>query len=71
MIRLNLKYLLQKENKTRYWLMKQLNSNYTTVNKLVENETTKITFDMIERLLKVFDCKIEDLLINDEENKDE
>lgn len=69
-IKLNLKYLLGRENKTKYWLVKQLNSNYVTVNKLMNNETTKISFDMMERLIKVFGCDMNTLFVVEDEDKE-
>ena len=61
MVQLNLEHLLEKNNKSKYWLVTQLDSSYTAVNKMLRHESTAITFDMLERLHKVFDCKIEDL----------
>ena len=66
MVYLNLKYLLEKHNKTRYWLVKKINSNYDTVNKLVNNESTKISFDMINRLSDAFECDMNTLFVKDD-----
>jgi len=68
MIYLNLEYLLKKNNKSKYWLVKQLNSDYTTVNKLINNQTTKITFDMMNRLRKIFDCDMNMLFIVEDDD---
>ena len=66
MVYLNLKYLLEKNNRSKYWLVKTINSNYDTVNKLVKNETTKISFDVINRLSDEFDCDMNTLFIKDD-----
>ena len=55
-VELNLKELLEKNNKTKYWLVKKLETDYRFANKLLENETKSITFQMIGRLCEIFDC---------------
>lgn len=65
MVHLNLEYLLRKNGKSKYWLVTQLNSNYTVINKMLNHETTSISFDTIERLLEIFECSIDELFIKD------
>ncbi len=61
MVHLNLKYLLEKNGKSKYWLVNQLESNYTAVNKMINQESRAIRFETIEQLLELFDCTIEEL----------
>jgi len=56
MICLNLKQLLEQNKKSKYWLVNQLESNYTVVNAMINNETTGIRFETISKLCNVFDC---------------
>ena len=63
LVELNLKYLLKKNNKSKYWLVKRLNSNYTVINKMIKNETTSINFETIDKLLEIFNCTIDELFI--------
>lgn len=65
MIKLNVKELLRKNKKTKYWLFNQLNNvgniSYTNFNNLVENKTQSIKYSNIEKLCKIFNCKPNDL----------
>lgn len=63
MIYLNLKYLLKENGKTKYWLVKQLESNYTVINNMLEDRTTGIKFETIHKLCKIFTCTPNDLFI--------
>lgn len=63
MIYLNLKHLLKENGKTKYWLVKQLESNYTVINNMLEARTTGIKFDTIHKLCKIFNCTPNDLFI--------
>ena len=65
MVHLNLKYLLNKNNKSVYWLVKQLNSNYTVVNRMLHNEAVSIRYDTIAKLLEIFNCDFNELFLSD------
>ena len=67
MVYLNIENLLKKHNKSKYWLVKALNSNYTVINSMIENRTIGIRFDTIDTLLKLFDCEIDELFIVENE----
>lgn len=61
MIRLNVQNLLDSKNKTRYWLVKQMDSNYETVNRLCDNQSTALQLETIEKLCDAFECTPNDL----------
>ena len=61
-IELNIKQLMDKDNRTKYWLVKKLETDYRFVTKLIENETKSITFQMIGKLCDIFDCTPNDLI---------
>lgn len=63
MVYLNLREILEKSGKSKYWLVRQLDTNYTSLNKMLDNKTKSIDFATIDKLLKLFDCKIDELLI--------
>ena len=56
MIYLNLKYLLKHNKKSKYWLVKQLDSNYTVINNMLNNKTIGIRFETIAKLCHIFNC---------------
>lgn len=68
MVHLNLKELLKRNGKSKYWLVKHLETNYTSLNKMLDNETTSISFATIDKLLKLFDCTIDELFVVEDEN---
>ena len=63
LIKLNIQYLLDDKNKTRYWLVKNMDSNYETINRLCDNNAVAIQLETIEKLCRVLDCTPNDLFI--------
>ena len=61
MVKLNIKKLLEKNEKTKYWLVKHLETDYRFATKLLENETKSISFQMIDKLCALFECTPNDL----------
>ena len=61
MIYCKIKNLLKKNNKTKYWLVNELETDYKSLNKLLDNSTTSIHFDTLEKLCKAFHCTLDDL----------
>lgn len=63
MINLNIQNILDKKGKTRYWLVKNLESNYETVNRLCDNASAAIYLETIEKLCDVLECDPNDLFL--------
>lgn len=61
MIYCKLDKLLKKNGKTKYWLVNQLESDYQTVNNLMNNKTSSIRFSTLEKLCKIFNCTLDDI----------
>lgn len=61
MIHLRILDILAEQKRTKYWLYKQMNMSYQNFNKLVNNETSSIRFDNLEKLSKSLNCSISDL----------
>jgi putative transcriptional regulator len=61
MISMNVQQMLDKKKKTRYWLVKALESNYETVNRLCDSNSSAIYLETIEKLCKIFNCTPSDL----------
>ena len=70
MIRLRIKELLEENKRTKNWLYKQMNLSYQNLSKMMNNETTSIKFENIERLCDLLECKPNDLF-EITEDKDE
>ncbi|MGI6174714.1 MAG: helix-turn-helix domain-containing protein [Christensenellales bacterium] len=62
MINIKLKQLLQQKGKTRYWLSKQTNLDYNTINRIMNNEVISLHLLTIEKICLTLDCSISDLL---------
>ena len=69
LIRLNIQSLLDEQKKTRYWLVKSMDSNYETINRLCDNNAVALQLETIEKLCNAFDCKPNDLFTIEAEEK--
>lgn len=61
MIKMNIQALLNERQKTRYWLVKEMQTTYKTVNKLCDNTLTGLQLETIEKLCRILDCTPDDL----------
>ena len=68
MIKTNIQAILNKKNKTRYWLVKEMQTTYKTVNKLCDNTLTGIQLETIEKLCHILECTPSDLFTIEEQN---
>ena len=63
MIQVNVKELLKKQKKTKYWFVKQMEGGYQSLTRMMENQTTGIRFDTLEKMCNIFNCEIRDIII--------
>lgn len=63
MIKTNVQKLLNERGKTRYWLVKEMQTTYKTVNKICDNTLTGIQLETIEKLCNLLDCTPGDLFV--------
>ncbi len=63
MVKLNVLELLEKKEKTKYWLYKQLGMSYQNFNKMVNNETNSVRYEVIEALCQILECSPNDLFV--------
>ncbi|MBQ7562360.1 MAG: helix-turn-helix transcriptional regulator [Lachnospiraceae bacterium] len=71
MLRLRIKELLEEQGHTKYWLYKQMGLSYQNLNKVIENQTTQIRFDTIERLVEILGCDIGELFEYEKDDEQE
>lgn len=62
MVYLSIKEMLKKRNKTKYWLVKQMESDYTTIGDMIDNKTISIRFETIDKLCRLLECEPEDII---------
>lgn len=63
MIQLQIKELLKKQKKTKYWFVKKMEGGYQSLTRLMNNETSSIKFDTLEKMCDIFECEISDILV--------
>lgn len=61
MIKLRVLQILEEQQHTKYWLFKQMDLSYQNFNRMVQNETSSIRFDNLEKLSRILNCPIGDL----------
>lgn len=67
MINMNVQKLLDEKKKSRYWLVKQMQTTYKTVNKICDNTLSGLQLETIEKLCNILDCTPNELFtITDE-----
>lgn len=62
MIYIAIKDLLKAKNKSKYWFIMQMQGDYKAITKLLENETTSIRFETLEKACRIINCKPEDII---------
>lgn len=67
-IRLNVNTLLNERDMTPYMLYKCFNlvMSYPQFQKIINNQTRAIKYDYLDTMMRVFNCNIEDLFIEEE-----
>lgn len=63
MVKLNAMALLEERGKTKYWLYKQLGMSYQNFNKMINNETKSIQYEMICTMCEIFECTPNELFV--------
>lgn len=61
MVRLRILEILEEQNHTKYWLYKQMDMSYQNFNKIVNNETTSIRFENLDKLSRLLGVPVGDL----------
>lgn len=58
---MNVQKLLDEKGRTRYWLVKEMQTTYKTVNKICDNTLTGLQLETIEKLCEILECQPNDL----------
>lgn len=61
MVKLRILEILESQNHTKYWLFKQLDLSYQNFNRMVNNETSSIRFENLDKLSTILNCPIGNL----------
>ncbi|MGL4789838.1 MAG: helix-turn-helix domain-containing protein [Anaerotignaceae bacterium] len=63
MMKLDVLTLLKRNNKTKYWLYKRLGMSYQNFNKMVNNQTSSIRYEVLEEICNLLNCTPNDLFV--------
>lgn len=66
MFKLKVKEVLEKQNKTAYWLSKQTGISPNNIGKICNGETLNIRFDTLEKICKALNCTPNDIIESDD-----
>lgn len=69
MVRLRIQEILAEQQHTKYWLYKQMDLSYQNFNKIVNNETSSIRFENLDKLSKLLNVPVGDLFEQTFENR--
>ena len=68
MIRLRVLDILSEQERSKYWLYKRMEMSYQNFNRMVNNETSSIHFDNLEKLSFYLNCTIDELFERTDEH---
>lgn len=62
MIKVKLQEILDKEERSLNWVSLKTGISYSTLHKFCNNKTTSVSFEVLYKLCKLFNCSISDIL---------
>lgn len=71
MVKLRILEILESQHHTKYWLFKQMDLSYQNFNRMVNNETTSIRFENLDKLSTLLNCPVGDLFEKLDDSIDE
>ena len=61
MVRLRILDILEERNCSKYWLWKQTDMSFQNLNRILNNETSSIRFDNLDKISKILKVPVGDL----------
>lgn len=68
MVRLRVLEILNEQQHSKYWLYKRMEMSYQNFNRMVNNETSSIRFDLLDKMSNILNVPIGDLFEKTNEN---
>lgn len=62
MIHVKVKEILKQKKKSKYWFIKNMEGGYQALSRLMNNETTSIHFETLEKMCDIFECTPVDII---------
>lgn len=69
MVQLRIKELLNEQKKTKYWFIKHMEGSYRSLSNMMDNKTTSIRFDTIDKLCDIFNCEVGEIIERTKDNE--
>jgi len=69
MVYLRIKELLNEQKKTKYWFIKHMEGSYRSLSNMMDNKTTSIRFDTIDKLCDIFNCEVGEIIERTKDNE--
>lgn len=63
MIYIRVNEILKEKKKSKYWFIKNMEGGYQSLSHLMDNETTAIHFDTLEKICDILECEPGDIII--------
>lgn len=63
MVRLRVLEILAEQKHTKYWLWKQMDMSYQNFNRIVNNETSSIRFENLDKISQLLNVPVGDLFV--------
>ena len=63
MIYVRINEILKEKKKTKYWFIKNMEGGYQSLSHLMDNITTGIKFETLEKMYIVLDCEPGDIIV--------
>lgn len=68
MLRLRILEILEEQDHTKYWLYKQMDMSYQNFNRIVNNETSSIHFENLDKISQILNVPVGDLFYQTKNN---
>lgn len=63
MIYIRVTEILKEKKKSKYWFIKKMEGGYQSLSHLMDNETTDIHFDTLEKICDILECEPGDIIV--------
>ena len=61
MVRLRVLEILKEQQRSKYWLCQHMDISYQNLSRMLNNETSSIRFENLDRLSTILGCPVGDL----------
>lgn len=69
MIYVRVNEILKEQKKTKYWFIKNMEGGYQALSHLMNNTTTGIKFETLEKMCIILGCEPGDIIVRKEKSK--